>query len=339
MKVPGKTMVSWHWPYRARKPEHLYRYSPIDEGASEIRLMTLLPGAFGTEVRVTISATTLSESLVPKYEALSYTWGSVAQLKYIYIQDSEAESALAITRNLIEALQYLRYEDRSRVFWIDAICVDQKNISERGHQVVRMADIYRRASRVVIWLGPERDDSTLAMRELDSLGSTVEVDWGICQVKPLSGDDYDKWIEEPVPFVKDRKTLASIDRFVDRSWFKRLWIWQEVRLSNTGALILCGEQSMSWNTFRNAIECLYRKQEPSTKLERLMNICDYDQLPSSLIDLLYYTKYAQCSDERDRVYAIMSLADDVLGLEPDYSKNTEDVFKSVILGSASTVKN
>ena len=67
-----------------------------------------------------------------------------------------------MTRNLAEALQYLRYENRPCVLWIDAICVDQNNIPERGHQVVRMAAIYPQASRVVVWLGPERDDSALA---------------------------------------------------------------------------------------------------------------------------------------------------------------------------------
>ena len=253
---------------------------------------------------MTIGKIVLSKSLKPVYEALSYTWGFATDLDYFYVQENEGEKALAITQNLAEALRYLRYKDRPRVLWIDAICVDQNNTAERGHQVLRMADIYRQASRVIIWLGPERDDSALAMQELNVLGSTIEVDWSTYLIKPLSG-------------------------------FKRLWIWQEVRLANTGALIICGTECMLWHIFRNAITCLYHKQSNSLQLEQLMNVCNYHQSPSRLGDLLYRTRYAQCSDERDRVYAILNISSDFSRFEPDYSKTTRDVFKSVVLAYAS----
>ena len=297
--------------------------------------MTLLPGAFGAKVRITIRNIELSESLKPEYEALSYTWGSATDLDCVYVQENEGEKALAITQNLAEALRYLRYEDRSRVLWIDAICVDQNNTAERGHQVLRMADIYRQASRVIIWLGPERDDSTLAIQELNSLGQNIEMNWNTGEVKILSGDHYNQWLKEPLPFAEDRRTLAAIESFLDRSWFKRLWIWQEVRLANAGALIICGEGSMLWHTFRNAIFCLYRKQSDFLQSEQLMNLCNYRQLPSRLRNLLYRTRYAQCSDERDRVYAILNLTRDFSRFEPDYSKTTRDVFKSVVLAYTS----
>lgn len=331
MKSASKKRVARHSPYPQRSRGKLYQYSSIDKGASEIRLMTLLPGAFGAKVRITIRNIRLSKSLRPVYEALSYTWGSAIDSDYVYVQDDKEEKALAITPNLAEALRYLRYEDRPRVLWIDAICVDQNNTTERGHQVLRMADIYRHATRVIIWLGPERDDSTLAMQELNALGQTIEVDWAIPEVRPLSGDHYNHWLEEPLPFAEDRKILAAIDRFLDRSWFKRLWIWQEVRLADVSTLMMCGGESMSWHTFRNAILCVSDKPVPPLQIERLYNFCDYNQLPSPLRDLLYATRYAQCSDERDRVYAILSLTNDFSRFEPDYSKTTEDVFKSVVI--------
>ena len=167
-----------------RRPQ--YHYSPIDKEVSEIQLMTLLPGTFGSRICLPIDSTVLSENSVPEYEALSYAWGSAKRSANIDVVEAGGESALAVTRNLAEALQYLRYKDRPRVLWIDAICVDQNNISERGHQVVRMAKIYPQASRVVLWLGPERDDSACAVQVLDTLGSTIEVDWAAMQVKPLS---------------------------------------------------------------------------------------------------------------------------------------------------------
>ena len=335
MKTATKKKVARHSPYPLRRRCSLYRYSPIDKGASEIRLMTLLPGAFEAKVRITIKIVRLSESLKPGYEALSYTWGSATDLEHVYVHGDEGEKALAITKNLAEALRYLRYEDRPRVLWIDAICVDQNNTAERGHQVLRMAEIYRQAIRVVIWLGPERDDSTLAMQELDALGQTIEMDWASGVVKPLSGNHYNQWRKEPLPFAENRKTLAAIETFLDRSWFKRLWIWQEVRLAGVGALVICGRECLSWHTFRNAIICLYDKKTYSLQIYSVMQICEYDQLPFRLDDLLYDTRYAQCSDERDKVFAILSLTRDFRGFEPDYSMTTKDVFKSVVLAYAS----
>lgn len=331
MKLVSQEAVLRHLPFPLRRRFKLYRYSPIDKGASEIRLITLLPGAFGSKVRIAIRNIRLSKSQKPVYEALSYTWGSVPDSDYVYVQKDKGEKALAITLNLAEALRYLRYEDRPRVLWIDAICVDQNNTAERGHQVLRMADIYRHATRVIIWLGPERDDSTLAMQELNALGQTIEVDWATQGVRPLSGDHYNQWFEEPLPFEEDRKILAAIEVFLDRSWFKRLWIWQEVRLADVGALMMCGGECMLWHTFRNAIMCLFEKQVPPLQIKRLYNICDYNQLPSRLSDLLYDTRYAQCSDERDRVYALLNLTHDFSRFEPDYTKTTEDVFKNVVI--------
>ena len=327
-----------------------YNYSPVDKEASEIRLMTLLPGVFGTKISITIGTTVLSKSQVPEYEALSYTWGSVERTAYIYIQDTERESALAVTSNLAEALQYLRYEDKPRTLWIDAICVDQTNIPERGHQVTRMAKIYPQASRVVVWLGPERDNSALAMRELDALGSTVEVDWNLSQITPLSGDDYDQWLRIPLPFMKDHNCLVSIASLLDRSWFKRLWIWQEIQLARSGAQIVCGRNGTLWDTFRNAILCLLLRylthdiaENVPAKfragINRAMVVCNYNQLGSRLEDLLKNARAAQCSDDRDRIYAVLNLTGGKLGLESDYSKTTEEVFKSVVLGYASTQKD
>lgn len=334
-KAASEKMVARHSLDPLRKPFDLYRYSPIDKGASEIRLMTLVPGAFGSKLRITIRNDALSPSLRPEYEALSYTWGLANDIDHIYVQEDGGDKALAITKNLVEALRYLRYGDRSRVLWIDAICVDQNNIAERGHQVLRMADIYRRASRVIIWLGPERDDSTLALQELNALGTSIEIDWAALGVRPLSDESFDQWIEEPLSFGKDRRIVAAIESLLDRSWFKRLWIWQEVQLAEAGAVIICGGECMLWHTFRNAILSLHYKKCSFLLSQQLINLCAYHQLQPRLRDLLHYTRHAKFSDERDRVYAILNLTCDFFEFEPDYSKTTKDVFKSVVLTYAS----
>lgn len=319
-----------------------YEYATIDKEASEIRLMTILPGVFGSEVRITIQNHLLTESHIPVYEALSYAWGSYEKSVKLRIAEFDGYRTLAVTSNLAEALQYLRYEDRPRVLWIDAICVDQQNVPERGHQVSRMADIYRSASPVLIWLGPESASSDVAMRELSALGSTVRVNWGTRELIPLSGDSYPVWHATPLPFSKQKSVLRSIENLLDRRWFKRLWIWQEVRLANIVTQILCGDKVMAWETFRNAMWCLTNHEALSNKMYHLTDpissLCNYAQSQCLVLEILQDTMDCTYSDPRDRIYAILNMTylDDMSGFDTDYSMSTEEVFRAFVMNFTST---
>ena len=53
-----------------------YECRPLRADADEIRLLSLLPATSSYEVTINIEAVPLGETKWPKYEALSYTWGS-----------------------------------------------------------------------------------------------------------------------------------------------------------------------------------------------------------------------------------------------------------------------
>ncbi|KAI4173796.1 MAG: hypothetical protein LQ346_008354 [Caloplaca aetnensis] len=163
-----------------------YQYQPLDPEAKTIRLMRLLPGSFEDDICVSLKTTVLHDKKIPKFEALSYAWGSKEDPAQISITPhsqsnllskwarilktgKRVDACLDVTQNLAVALRHLRSRKRKRVLWIDAICVNQQNLEERGHQVQRMADIYRNAKQVIAWLGPEGDNSALAMETLDSV--------------------------------------------------------------------------------------------------------------------------------------------------------------------------
>ena len=160
--------------------KHSYLYSPLQASSEEIRLLTLLPGPFGTAIQCELHTTNLNKDSPPRYEALSYAWGSEEDPVIIYIE----KGTLPVTQNLAGALQHLRYPDRSRTLWIDAICVNQKDLSERSQQVARMADIYTLADCVVVWLGPEADDSPRILRMFEAIGSMIDADWMDLTMKP-----------------------------------------------------------------------------------------------------------------------------------------------------------
>jgi hypothetical protein len=132
-----------------------YRYDALNAELGEIRLLKLLPGEFSSEIYLQLITQPLTETVQLRYDALSYTWGSTQTSALVFV----GENTLDITQSLAEALPYLRYPDKSRVLWIDAMCINQRDIVERSQQVKRMAMIYSKAERVVVWLGLESNDT------------------------------------------------------------------------------------------------------------------------------------------------------------------------------------
>ena len=105
------------------------------------------------------------------YEALSYTWGDESDPAFICIDGA----ILSVTRNLHAALCALRNTDNDRDLWVDAACINQKDLAERGREVLRMLEIYGRATHVVIWLGEESDSDALAIELLRTLAQDAGV--------------------------------------------------------------------------------------------------------------------------------------------------------------------
>lgn len=56
--------------------------------------------------------------------------------------------------------------------WIDALCIDQTNSSERTHQLRTMRTIFEQATSTTIWLGPATGQNfSLAVKWLERLSS------------------------------------------------------------------------------------------------------------------------------------------------------------------------
>lgn len=127
-----------------------YTYEPLNLGRPAIRLLSLHRGGTSSEISCSLFQAELHQrDNAISYEALSYTWGSPDMTETIIVDGYH----LNVTSHLYIALQHLRYEDEDRILWIDAICIDQGNKKERGHQVEQMGKIYKEADRVIFWLG------------------------------------------------------------------------------------------------------------------------------------------------------------------------------------------
>ena len=319
-----------------------YEYSPLQ--GQQIRLLTLLPGKLNAPIRVRLHNTILTKDYVPAYEALSYTWGSADGPIDLLVNVSRGpDQFLPLTQNLECALQHLRYVDKPRTLWIDAICVNQQDVSERSKQVARMADIYSLAKEVLVWLGPEADNSTSALDTLRNMGSLVEVDFRANTMSPSSNAKYsDEFaLSDPTKTLIFRtKQFMPIHHLFGRPWFERLWIQQEIRLA-TSAIIVCGFQTLPWPAFARASFVLWGRPIDDTELgnhgaafkERrghVNSLCT-GRVYSNFPDFLTMTKKCKCTDPRDRVYALLGLLDDDYGIVPNYKKSVTEVYQDMFV--------
>lgn len=150
----------------------VYRPLNLSPNSRQIRLLKLLPAkSLDDDIRCTIFHTSLDDS--PSYEALSYVWGSEDNPSSIFVryhpqyiagasQQHEAEDRdtsldhclqLGVTHNLHDALRHIRLPGLERIMWVDAICINQKQDSEKNHQVNLMRQIYLASNQVVLRLG------------------------------------------------------------------------------------------------------------------------------------------------------------------------------------------
>jgi Heterokaryon incompatibility protein (HET) len=171
----------------------------------------------------------------PRYEALSYTWGTTEGPENAYVMDSgsngnEECATLAIYQNLASAFRHLRYVDQIRTFWVDAICINQRDIPERNNHVKWMANVYKLAYRVVAWLGREDYNSTQALSTLQHIGDQLEHTKQGRLVRAPGAAEPDLW-RNACCFSYDVSTWQALLGILERSWFYRLWCWQEINLT------------------------------------------------------------------------------------------------------------
>jgi hypothetical protein len=282
----------------------------------------------------------------PQYEALSYVWGSEETPETAQIRDLQSTSAvptshktwksLPIGASLAEALRHLRYADRPRRLWIDAICINQKDDQERSSQVQRMGQIYSMASSVVVWLGPEKHDSKLALETLQNLGAEVEVTTSRKRYRsPGTREPLYFWSSSVLPY--SGRTWKAVYDLITRSWFSRLWIVQEIQLANSQAVVQCGHDAIPWPLFRRAAIVLRNKRSlPSEGFRQSLVSIEgiaYKRVQDSLFSLLSMSRLRECKDPRDKVYAILSIGPPEFAkkVRVDYKVKVEDLYRDVVL--------
>lgn len=277
-----------------------YAYDPLD--ADSIRLVRIAqdPKTDGIVCRTE----QFSRKHLPLYTALSYACGPRPANFNLKLNGRDWN----VRQNLSHFLrQRLQMNPNSQEWlWIDAICINHANESERTHQVRLMADIYGKASRVIVWLGTAYEQSDDAMNGLlESQGRESSF--------------------ENIPWILALAGLCS------RRYWHRLWVLQELKLAKCKDL-MCGSKTVSWQHFETFMLLVDRgtnESMPSTLVglpwyirnSAAMLMTRLMSMPKGtpLWDLLENSAHLQCEETRDRVNALCGIATtEAVRIYPDY---------------------
>jgi hypothetical protein len=299
---------------------HVYEALPMRD---HIRLIRLEPSLHVEEPFRFCFVTGGLMDLQDQYEAISYTWGKPDLTHPLYYDDG---SMVMVTANLDKALRRLRFPVTPRLLWADAVCIDQTNDAEKAQQIPLMARIFRYATRVQGWIGGEAEEER-GMQYLAKLSRINEHSLDIFN----DGNTFETENSAILPWHSGNETVVG--RFFDLPWFSRLWIIQEI-VFNNDIILLCGASELTWSRLVSALLVLH--SFGSSKLERIVrgksatllkiaeiwrfhcNIRDpalpsvSTQKPDNILNIVERFGSYQCSDPRDRIYAVYSMTSDIL---------------------------
>ncbi|KAL6790975.1 HET domain-containing protein [Trichoderma sp. SZMC 28012] len=342
------------------KPVEKDGYTPLVRPL-EIRVLILHPGKKGSPIECTLEHRRLGSSKA-QFDALSYVWGSPAVTGEITCNNRRK----SVGRNLYDALERLRLPDEERVLWIDALCINQADNQEKTQQVRLMGEIYSKARRVLIWLGNneaiEAGVGKLASWQPDQ----NHVDWK--PLKPVFTNvlfyqaqafliwlGFDNAVNMGVANLEEPQSPKQFDwpaliPVVQSPWFNRVWCIQELVLASN-PLIVTRDSMISWDQFARAVLELrtqfdtYRmktQHRDNQSIENFYFLHDMRQKHKkkrsqrhNLLELLFLTRGFQATDPRDKLFALVGLAGDVLSSDwevtPNYDLTVAEVYRRFAL--------
>ena len=137
-----------------------YRYASLNADKKEIRLIRASSWNQDEDI-LAFEVTSVSLDAPPEYTALSYVWGSSEKVASVMLDGRP----LPVTGSLYRLLTRARVL-RDAYMWVDAICINQEDISERNAQVQLMGDVYSNASKVATYVGEASKEDARAVEVL-----------------------------------------------------------------------------------------------------------------------------------------------------------------------------
>lgn len=311
-----------------------FQYTSLKADGIVIRLLTIYPANSQDNISIQCSLFHVSLNDHPDYHALSYAWSDGVSNDIVPQEITVDGGKLTVTPNLAAALKARRERGLGHVpIWIDAICINQDDINEKSHQILKMRQIYAQAQVVTVWLGIERDDSKAAFDMIRRINQ--------------QGENSGEWIKDSLLTRNNSTEWRALYHVLRRSWWRRIWIIQEM-VAAKDAMIYCGSDELHPFDISGCLDVLIKQQriQRPLLLKQEGLVLEYGTFSlagtyfhrepwenDSLLRTLYKTGPASGSDPRDKIYAILNLANDSSEIvpHPDYNISIADTYKQVTI--------
>ncbi|KAF2033553.1 HET-domain-containing protein, partial [Setomelanomma holmii] len=268
-----------------------YQHLPLDYGKHEIRLVKVYRDD-RDDIHCDIACYDLDHA--PPFTTLSYMWGSPPPTHTILVD----YRCFEIRKRLYLFLSDFCGQDE--YLWVDQLCIDQENATERSHQVRLMSEIYKRCTSVIMWLGGRSKTYIDAALEFKA--------------------------------TSDVKSLATL---LKHPYFTRLWVIQEILLPPEVRIFVGDNTWILWRQFSGAVLSNVKPLEvrgvPYTAVALVENRKNHTvQKGIRLEPCIQLFSGSDCSDPRDKVYGLMGLVHAAERVEVDYTKSTHEVYLDVV---------
>ncbi|KAF5537809.1 heterokaryon incompatibility (het-6OR allele) [Fusarium mexicanum] len=229
-------------------------YAPLDRSRRQIRLVEIL----STKPKIVCNLTTVSLDEDTKFSAISYLWGEKGKTEPITVNGVEQ----FITPSLANALEYAPYhwanafperDSRYCRLWADALCINQDDDLEKGHQVQLMRFIYPAAEVVFSCLDVEasQSDIRLAFKTYETLAKSAVERGIVSSAIDIDATIEDRHIQElewllrhpildencPIESQEFVDAEQAMHRMLKLKYWERAWVFQELVLSRRVVVI------------------------------------------------------------------------------------------------------
>ncbi|TVY39853.1 Heterokaryon incompatibility protein 6,OR allele [Lachnellula subtilissima] len=314
------------------EPPPPHEYLPLDYVCDEFRLVTLWKADnYNDPLKASLAYSVMHDDVT--YHCLSYNWGPRDEKSTCTILLNG--QTFMIRENLDRALREIRNNVYMVVIWIDAICIDQNNVSERNRQIPRMLEIYDAAEAVISWAGEGDEASDTAIDFLSELQSPAKFRriWVVQELAVANlpslycGKKRAAWRQldmaayhliailngdktMPAQMMAANPTLNSIS-IEEISFIRRMFYFRHLRPKNA--------DSLRGQTTQNGVK---------------------DTSPE-ILDAAVLCRDFQSTSPYDKVFSLLNLAEDFQATDfvPDYSKSLPQAYQEFAVAVACKTKS
>jgi hypothetical protein len=298
-----------------------------------------------------ISCTTSCESLesAPAYIALSYSWGFVDVSHSIEVDGKDFLVSAAVYTALQSLRKQFIFDVCDGNVWIDAVAINQKDVIEKTQQVQIMSTIYQKATFVIGWLGEltesNRRGLKIIQRVVETIGLTEIYDENLNNRIERSTVSAAFTLAEQhnLPYL-GHQAWEDVATIFQKGWFGRVWVIQELLFAQQ-FMFLCGDllieddllhfaASISQIPFLtkaiseargSGIGHLFAMMLATWREEWVKGV------RQNMFSCLLKTTTAQATDPRDKLFAVVSLCNDIGPEIIDYQRDQQEVLAAFAL--------